>query len=110
MNRNLQLKRRLNISAAVILACGAVASIVIYLKATSVEENLLVDGFLESKAYRHELERYGGKLNVVSDDLLRWFNSLWQGETLAFTIATITLLIASLLFWLARVISTDLKG
>lgn len=104
------MKRRLNISATVTLVCGAVASAVIYLTASSPQENALIDGFLGSKSYRHELEHYGGKMSVVSDELSRWFISLWQGENLAFTIATITLLSASLLFCFARGISAESKG
>ena len=32
----------------------------------------------DSKLYRHNLEVYGGKLNVIMDDFRRWFVGLWQ--------------------------------
>ena len=102
VNERALLKRRLEISARLTLLAGAVASTAIYLTASQEEQNALVDEFRDSKAYRHQLEAYGGKLSVVSDELTRWFISLWQGETLAFTVAAVATLTALLLFRVAR--------
>jgi hypothetical protein len=102
------LKKRLDIAARLVLLTGAVASTGIYLSATPDEQNLLVNEFQDSKAYRHELEAYGGKLSVVSDELTRWFSSLWQGENLAFTVAFVSIAVALLLFWSSRQISANL--
>lgn len=37
----------------------------------------------DSKLYRHNLERFGGKAAVFADDLNRWFTSLTHGRPLA---------------------------
>ena len=100
------LKRRLNIVASLTLVSGVVASTAIFLTASPDEQSSLVNQFQDSKAYRHELEAYGGKLSVVSDDLTRWFSSLWHGENLAFTVAVLSIAVALLLFWSSRHIST----
>jgi hypothetical protein len=105
-----QLKKRLNLSAAIVLAAGGAVSAAIYLTAATREENRLVSEFQNSKVYRRELEVYGGKLSVLMDELGRWFTSLWQGENLAFTIAAISVVTALLLFWLARNIPAASKG
>jgi hypothetical protein len=102
------LKKRLDIAARLVLVAGAIASTAIYLTASQEEQNALVSEFRDSKAYRHELEVYGGKLSVVSDELTRWFSSLWQGETLAFTVAFVSTAVALLLFWSAGQISANL--
>jgi hypothetical protein len=100
------LKRRLNVVASLTLVSGVVASTAIFLTASPDEQSSLVNQFQDSKAYRHELEAYGGKLSVVSDDLTRWFSSLWHGENLAFTVAVLSVAVALLLFWSSRHIST----
>jgi hypothetical protein len=105
-----RLKKRLVHSAWLVLACGTVASTAIYLTAATNGQNSLADGFRGSKVYRHELEAYGGKLSLVSDELTHWFASLWEGETLAFTIATVAAVSALLLLWLARRIPSVTKG
>lgn len=100
-----RLKKRLERSAWLTLLAGGLASTAIYLTASPDEQNGLVEGFRGSKAYRHELEAYGGKLIIVSNELIYWFSSLWQGETLAFTVAFIALSIALLLFCSSRCIT-----
>jgi multisubunit Na+/H+ antiporter MnhB subunit len=105
-----RLKKRLVQSAWLVLAGGAVASAAIYLTAATNGQNSLQEGFRGSKVYRHELEAYGGKLSLVSDELTSWFASLWQGETLAFTVAAIAADSAFLLLWLARRIPSVTKG
>lgn len=37
----------------------------------------------DSKAYRHDLERFGGKAAVFADDFNRWLGGLWHGKRLA---------------------------
>ena len=51
-----------------------------------------------SKTYLRELERYGGKINVLAVEFRQWFASLWRGTLLAYTIACLTVLLASLLW------------
>jgi hypothetical protein len=55
----------------------------------------------ESKKYLRDMELYGGKANVIADEFRRWFEGLWQGESLAYTVAFVSLLLASGLFYAA---------
>ena len=59
----------------------------------------------ESKTYRHDLERFGGKAAVMADDLNRWFTGLWKGKRLAYTLAVLTTGAALTFFWAARRLS-----
>jgi hypothetical protein len=56
----------------------------------------------DSKQYLRGLELYGGKANVLMDQLRRGFIGLWHGRTLAFTIAFITFFISFALFYTAN--------
>jgi len=55
-----------------------------------------------SKAYRRQLERYGGKMAVVFDDINRWLAARFQGKQLGVTIALTSVAAALVLFAVAR--------
>jgi hypothetical protein len=42
----------------------------------------------------HDLEVYGGKANVIAAQFREWFDGLWHGKQLAFTVAVITVIAA----------------
>jgi len=105
-------QRSLYLVAAAVLLVGLGAAIPIYLLAEDdpgvALGYVIVDGKSypirpeDSKVYRHELERYGGKWNVVADELTRWFGGLWRGKALALTVACISVVAAFGFFWSAR--------
>jgi hypothetical protein len=78
----------------VILLVGLGSSILIYLTADIASDSGLVNDFENSKKYMHDLELYGGKANVLANELTNWFVGLWHGKSLAFTVACITIVIA----------------
>jgi hypothetical protein len=96
------------ISAAILLI-GLSSSVLIYLTAENYSERVLGYDMLggsvypitpeDSKKYRHDLELYGGKANVLADEFISWFDGLWHGKSLAFTLASITIFV-SLVFFL----------
>ena len=43
----------------------------------------------------------GGKAAIVANDLNKWFAGLWQGESLAYTVAVITIIIAAGYYFIA---------
>ena len=45
-----------------------------------------------SKAYERSMELYGGKANVLADQLRRWFLGLWHGTSLAIIVAAVSIL------------------
>jgi hypothetical protein len=76
--------------AAVILAVGFVAAVVIYLTAAAAPDELLELSADTSKKYLRDLQLYGGTANVLAVELMTWFKGLWHGRSLAFTVAVIT--------------------
>ena len=51
-----------------------------------------------SKTYQRSLQRYGGKMAVVFDDINRWLAARFQGKQLGVTVAGISVIGALLLF------------
>jgi len=102
------LSKRLYLIGAVILVLGLLAAATIYFTVAEASEDLLgyeiIDGkayplmVSDSKMYRHDLERFGGKAAIMADDLSRWFSGLWQGKQLAWTVAILTTLLALVFF------------
>jgi hypothetical protein len=103
----------LNIIGAVVLLVGLCSAFLVYSSAGTDSSGALgyevgYDGSVypimpgDSKTYLRSLELYNGKAGVIMDQFRRWFVGLWHGKTLAFTIAFITLFIASVLFYLAN--------
>jgi hypothetical protein len=54
---------------------------------------------LDTKKYLRELEVYGGKSNILATEFREWFAGLWQGKNLSYTIASISLLISVILWF-----------
>ena len=102
----------LNLISAIILLVGLGTAIFIYQTADMDSSGALgyqiIGGTVypimpeNTKIYRHDLEVYGGKAAVLADDFRRWFNGLWHGKSLAFTIAVITILASFAGFFTAR--------
>jgi hypothetical protein len=95
-----------------VLALGLCAAVVIYVTAKDDSNGAVsyevINGVAypvapaDSKAYQRELERFGGKANVLAAELTRWFASLWQGRRLAFSVAFIGILASLALFLYAK--------
>ena len=64
----------------------------------------------DSKKYRFELERIGGKQALLFDDLDRWFEELWQGKTLAKTVAWISILVSLGIYLFANSLGPDARS
>jgi hypothetical protein len=90
----------LNLIGAVILIIGLSSSVLIYQRAEKSTYDVL--GYENSKLYRHNLEVYGGKFSVIMDDFSRWFAGLMHGKSLAFIIASTTIIIFSGFYYVAN--------
>ncbi len=110
--RALSLYTCLNLISVMVLAMGLITAISIYRNAEESPYGALGyeegDGTAypvlpeDSKQYLHGLELYGGKANVLMDQLRRGFIGLWHGRSLAYTIACITIFACFLLFYTAN--------
>ena len=111
------LQTRLYLITAIILLAGLGSALLIYLRAGNDLQGVLgyeaAGGHVypispeDSKMYIHDLELYGGKLNVLADEFMRWFAGLWHGKSLAFTVACITIVTSLGLFFVAHAMQSD---
>ncbi len=118
--KSLNRKSRLYLVTALILLFGLSGSVLIYLTAGNDRSDVLGyesdSGYVypvmpeDSKMYRHDLELYGGKVNVFADELRRWFDGLWHGKSLALTVACFSVFISLGFFAAARRLPTGLKS
>jgi hypothetical protein len=98
--------RRLQIIAVAILIVGLATAIGIYVSAARSTDDMVLYEIEHSKQYQRTLELYGGKANVIAVELTQWFDSLWHGTRLAYTVACATVLLAGG-FWLAAAVVED---
>jgi hypothetical protein len=110
----------LNLLGATILLVGLGSALLIYRTAGNDANSVLGyevgDGSVysvqpeDSKKYLRDMELYGGKANVLMDEFRRWFIGLWHGESLAFTVAGITIFISLGVFYAAHRLASGLKS
>lgn len=91
-----------------ILLVGLASAALVYVFASDDSSAGAADRITGAKMYQHNLELMGGKAAVYADRFDRWFASLWQGRTLAYTVAVIAIAIAVACFWVAHLLSTPL--
>ncbi len=85
-----------------VLALGSAGSVWIYRHA--VQDDLadaVMANTYNTKKYQDQLERYGGKANILATDIQGWFDGLWHGRHLAYTVAVLTLAAALVCFYIA---------
>jgi hypothetical protein len=117
---NAELKKRLRLSSLIILVAGLCGAMLIYLLAEDIPDdslgNVIVNGVVyplatrDSKKYRHEVERFGGKASLLFDDLSRWFAERWQGKTLGTTLAWISILVSLGIYLFANSLGPDARS
>jgi len=108
--KNMTSRTLLNVSSVIVLFTGLASSIHIYLTARDAPPPLMDYDFENTKKYMRDLELYGGKANVMAVNFMKWFNGLWQGKMLAYTVGCITLLIAVVLLLAAYYISSETEN
>jgi hypothetical protein len=110
--KNMRLRTILSLASVILLLVGLSSAIMIYRVAmndsTRDSNYEFIGGFVYpgeggyTKRYVHDLQLYGGNAAVLSDKFMRWFTGLWQGESLAYAIAFITVALSLMLFLIAR--------
>ena len=91
-------RTRVRLLTAAILLVGLGTAVVLHRTAQPKAPNPLGYEPEDTKKYLRELERVGGKANVVATQFMGWFDGLWQGQQLATTTAILTLSLAAC-FW-----------
>lgn len=95
-------QKRFRRIGAAILAAGLLAAAVVYFVQPPDEENDLMGLGTPSKRDLYQMERLGGKANVVANELTTWFDSRWHGRKLASTLAVLAAAGAGVCFLCAR--------
>ena len=85
--------KRCNLVTAGILLSGLGTAVAIYLTAADAPDNPFAE-YEQSKKFSYEVQRMGGKMALVANDMTSWFAELWHGRQLSYTVACITLVIA----------------
>ena len=83
---------RIRVVTRAILFAGFASAAVIY--AVNARPSAGDYELERSKLYRHDLEVYGGRANVLADDFREWWSGLWHGRDLAYTVGALTVLAA----------------
>lgn len=108
----LTLRIRLRLIGALILIAGLTGASLVFMTASDAGND--ADGYeivgnhaypispRDSKSYIHDLEMYGGKAAVFADDFNRWFEGLWHGRQLAYTLAALAIGLALVCFLAAN--------
>jgi hypothetical protein len=116
------LRKKLYAACALVLVAGLALAGWIYARAddgpdlSGAYQIIVVDGVPraiapnESKAYLRDVERYGGKMGLIFDDIGRWWNGLWHGRSLALTVAFLALVVSSGLLLVAALLPEDIIG
>ena len=107
--------KQLYLAGIIILLAGLGSAVAVYVNTESGNEDVgeyevvgknVYPGMHEkSKKYVHDLELYGGKAAVLADEFKRWFEDLWHGRTLAYTIAVLSIITSLSLFAVAHYLS-----
>ena len=92
--------KRCSIITVAILSVGFGSAIAIYLTAAEPATNPFAE-FEKSKKFAYELERMGGKAALAAHDFNSWFSGLWQGESLSYTVAVLTICCAAGYYFIA---------
>lgn len=108
--RNTDIRTRLVFVSAFVLLLGMGCAVFIYLFAVPEDESDSVFGYKsvggvkpeDTKIYRHQVELYGGKAALMAVSFNHWFAGLWQGRRLAFTVIFFTLVISSVILFVAK--------
>lgn len=106
--KDIGLQTSLYVISACILLAGLSSAVLIYQSAMNDSDSELgyevVGGTIYpgrgeySKKYVHDLQVFGGTSAVLADEFMRWWSGLWQGKTLAFTVACIAIILSFCVF------------
>jgi hypothetical protein len=92
------LQKRLYLAGAIVLLANLIAAVIIYAMAPAPDSAVSQYGIADPR-YQIELQRIGGTAEVLMAQLHQWFDGLWQGTALAYTVAVLGALLAGACFF-----------
>lgn len=98
------------IAAGILIAGLSVSAIVLAMAPAEADESdagFYMSSVNNSKKYRGDLERIGGKAAVAAAEFNEWFGGLWHGRRLAGTLAVLSIGASLLCFLASRIPPPD---
>ncbi|MGF6374402.1 hypothetical protein OKW40_007218 [Paraburkholderia sp. RAU6.4a] len=87
-NQRSPLQRRLYFAGAAILMVSLIAAVLIDVCVPPPDSAVAMYGIVDPR-YQIELQQIGGNAAVLMAQLHQWFDSLWHGVRLAYTVAAL---------------------
>jgi hypothetical protein len=95
----LTLQRRVHLAGTLILVLGWIAAAIVFVAARHDASAAHADEISSSE--RYQIERLGGKATARTVEFDHWLASLWHGESLAWTLAVLSLAVGGGCLYLA---------
>lgn len=100
------LQKRLYLAGVVVLLASLVAAAIIYATAPVPDSAVSLYSIADPR-YQIELQRIGGNAAVLAAQLHQWFDSLWHGTALAYTVAVLGSASAGACFFIGHFFAYD---
>lgn len=92
------LQKRLYFTGAAIFVAALIAAALIYMSVPPPDSAVAMYGMVDPR-YQIELQQIGGNAAVLMAQLHQWFDSLWHGVRLAYTVAVLGAALAGACFF-----------
>jgi hypothetical protein len=94
-------RKRLYRAGVAVLLAALIAAAIIYANAARPDSAASIYAIADPR-YQIELERIGGNAAVLMAQLHQWFDGLWHGTALAYTVAVLGIAIAGVCFFVGH--------
>lgn len=100
------LQKKLYLAGAAVLLVSLIAAILIYATAPAPDNAVALYSIADPR-YQIELQRIGGNAAVLMAQLHQWFDGLWHGTALAYTVAVLGVALAGICFFIGYFFADD---
>ena len=100
------LQKRLYLAGTAVLFGGLLAAALIYASAAPPDDAVARYSAVDPR-YQIELQRIGGNAAVLMAQLHQWFDGLWHGTALAYTVAVLGIASAGACFFIGHFFADD---
>ena len=100
------LQKRLYVAGTAVLLASLIAAALIYAAAPPPDSAAAMYGIVDPR-YQIELQRIGGNAAVLMAQLHQWFDGLWHGTALAYTVAVLGIALAGACFFIGYFFADD---
>ncbi|MFM0729897.1 hypothetical protein PQQ52_05290 [Paraburkholderia sediminicola] len=99
-------QKRFYLAGTVVVLATLIAAAIIYATAPAPDSAVSMYAIADPR-YQIELQRIGGNAAVLMAQLHQWFDGLWHGSALAYTVAVLGVLLAGACFFIGHFFADD---